>query len=46
MSWWVSFDERDPDYWAATPGNAGAALADLLKLAELMPTSAVVRVWA
>ena len=29
--------DRDADYWKATPGNAGAALADLLVLAEAFP---------
>lgn len=28
---------RDPDYWAATEGNARAALLDVIKLAELAP---------
>jgi hypothetical protein len=29
--------ERARNYWAATPGNAGAALNDLLTLAKLCP---------
>lgn len=29
--------ERDDDYWAATPGNAGAALARLLVWAQEHP---------
>lgn len=29
--------ERDGDYWAATPGNAGAALERLRQWAELHP---------
>lgn len=33
--------ERVGDYWAATSGNAGAALADLLWLAEQVPDDAV-----
>jgi hypothetical protein len=33
--------ERAADYWAATRGNAGAALADLLALARLCPPDAV-----
>ncbi|MEY4933521.1 MAG: hypothetical protein RLZZ403_1841 [Pseudomonadota bacterium] len=33
--------ERDRDYWNATPGNAGAALADLLLLVEMAPPDAV-----
>ncbi len=28
---------RDPDYWAATPGNAGAAVAQLLVWAKQHP---------
>lgn len=35
--------ERDPDYWAATPGNAGHALAVLAWWAALNP-DAVFRV--
>lgn len=34
--------EKDEDYWAATAGNAGAALADLLWLAEQVPDDTVV----
>jgi hypothetical protein len=29
--------ERDEDYWAETPGNAGAALQDLLLLIMMSP---------
>lgn len=29
--------DRDTDYWKATPGNAGAALADLLTLGRMFP---------
>ena len=29
--------ERADDYWAETPGNAGAALADLLALCKMAP---------
>jgi len=35
---------RDPDYWAATPGNAGHALSVLLGWAEAHPDG-VWRVW-
>jgi len=31
--------DRDSDYWKATAGNAGAALADLLTLAKASPNS-------
>jgi len=31
----------DPDYWAATPGNAGAALANLLALCRAAPESII-----
>ena len=30
-------DERSPDYWEATEGNAKAALGSLLELARLAP---------
>lgn len=32
---------RDEDYWAATPGNAGAALENLLMLCRLAPEAIV-----
>ena len=34
--------ETADDYWARTPGNAGAALANLLELARLCPDA----IWA
>lgn len=33
--------EPDPDYWAATAGNAKAALLQLVQLAQLVPPDAV-----
>ena len=32
-------DERDGDYWASTPGNAGNVLAVLLECAKLYPNA-------
>lgn len=29
--------EREEDYWKSTPGNAGAAMRDLLKIAAQLP---------
>ena len=34
--------ERSSDYWEATPGNAGAALADLMQLCLKAPDGIVV----
>lgn len=33
--------EKDDNYWAATPGNAGAALADLLAIMAQFPQGKV-----
>ena len=35
---------RDEDYWAATPGNVGAAMLDLLNLCALVPADSTVSV--
>jgi len=36
--------ERDDNYWAPTPGNAGAAMQDLLTLCALCETDDTVQV--
>ena len=36
--------ERDDDYWRATPGNAGAALLDLLTLCSLCEPGDIVEI--
>ena len=37
--------DRHEDYWAATPGNAGAALEDLLKLMDIFPEGVLRMDW-